>query len=178
MRTTVTNIALLTGLAVVVGTTTLFWLNRSSKPTSPRIVFADYILVEKAARQLTLFANDRVVKTYRIALGGNPIGHKLEEGDQRTPEGIYTIDWRNPESDYHLSLHVSYPEERDCISAAQRGVPAGYDIMIHGLPNGTDPAQTFHPATDWTSGCIAVTDAEMDEIWALVPDGTTIEIRG
>jgi murein L,D-transpeptidase YafK len=169
-------------MTLILGALLLFgavvWMNRSSMRQKHTAVFADYILVEKSAHRLTLFANDRVLKTYRVALGGNPLGHKQEEGDQRTPEGIYTIDWRNTESDYHLSLHISYPEERDCVAAAARGVPPGCDIMIHGLPNDVDwKTRLRHPEVDWTAGCIAVTDAEMDEIWAAVPDGTTIEIR-
>jgi murein L,D-transpeptidase YafK len=155
----------------------LLWMNRKTGHPAASAVFADYILVEKSARRLTLFANDRVLKTYSVALGGNAVGHKQQEGDQRTPEGIYTIDWRNPESDYHLSLHISYPEERDCVSAAQRGVPPGCDIMIHGRPNGHGTTDLRDVTGDWTAGCIAVTDPEMEEIWAMVPDGTTIEIR-
>jgi murein L,D-transpeptidase YafK len=94
----------------------------------------------------------------------------------KTPEGVYTIDYRNPNSDYHLALHISYPSEGDNTRAAQRGVNAGFDIMIHGLPNGSR-STGFHPVTDWTAGCIAVTDEEIEEMYRVTPDGTPIEIR-
>src|SRR5207245_11317238 len=95
----------------------------------------DRILVQKSARQLSIFADGKELKSYRVALGRNPVGAKEQEGDMKTPEGIYTIDWRNPESDYHLSLHVSYPSNEDNARAAERGVNAGFDIMIHGITN-------------------------------------------
>ena len=94
----------------------------------------------------------------------------------KTPEGVYTIDYRNPKSDYHLALHISYPSAEDTARAAQRGFDAGFDIEIHGLPNGRGSAD-FHPMTDWTAGCIAVTDEEIEELYRVTPDGTTVEIR-
>ena len=118
-----------------------------------------------------------MLKTYHVALGRNPIGAKEQEGDNKTPEGIYTIDYRNPKSDYHLALHISYPSAEDITRAAQRGVNAGFDIMIHGLPNGQDRIGAAHRQKDWTAGCIAVTDEEIDELYRVTPDGTTIEIR-
>lgn len=126
---------------------------------------------------MSIFREGKKLKTYRVALGGNPIGHKQQEGDMRTPEGIYTINGRNPNSDYHLSLRISYPSDEDNASAAARGVPAGFDIMIHGIKNGDGWIGAFHRRKDWTAGCIAVTDREMDEIWRATPDGTTVEIR-
>jgi murein L,D-transpeptidase YafK len=139
-------------------------------------VLATSIHVLKAARQMTLLRDGQVIKRYAIALGGSPIGHKQREGDRRTPEGSYTISGRNPKSSYHLSLRISYPSEADRARAAAHHIPPGSDIMIHGLPNGMGSLGAKHRETDWTDGCIAVTDAEMEEIWALVPDGTPIRI--
>jgi murein L,D-transpeptidase YafK len=143
----------------------------------PRDVIADRILVEKAARRLTLLRDGTPLKTYRVALGGEPIGPKEQEGDLRTPEGIYRIDLHKEDSDYHRALHVSYPEQRDIERAGAAGVPPGSDIMVHGLPNGRGWIGAFHRRNDWTAGCIAVTDLEIEEIWRAVPDGTPIEIR-
>ena len=102
---------------------------------------------------------------------------KQEEGDMKTPEGIYKIDGRNPQSSFHLALHVSYPSAEDAKRAAAQGVSAGYDIMIHGIQNGHGWIGAFHRWKDWTAGCIAVTDEEIEELWRVTPDGTTIEIR-
>ena len=143
----------------------------------PRDAMADRVLVEKSARRLTLTRNGNAFKTYRMALGRAPIGAKEYEGDQRTPEGIYTIDFHKPDSDYHLALHISYPEPRDVDRAAAQGLSAGSDIMIHGLSNGRGWIGRFHRRSDWTAGCIAVTDFEIEEIYRAVPDGTPIEIR-
>jgi len=145
-------------------------------PLPPNIT-ASRIVVEKAARRLTLWSDGTSLKTYRVALGHAPIGPKEEEGDQRTPEGIYRIDFHKEDSDYHRALHVSYPEQRDIDRAAARGVSAGSDIMIHGIQNGKGWIGAFHRRTDWTAGCIAVTDFEIEEIWRAVSDGTPIEIR-
>ena len=138
---------------------------------------ADRILVEKAGRRLTLFAGGEVLKTYRIALGGNPVGPKERQGDNKTPEGIYTIDSRNRDSSYHLSLHISYPNEDDRRRARALGVAPGGDIMIHGIKNGFAWVGDAHAEVDWTRGCIAVTDEEIEEIERLAPDGTVVEIR-
>ncbi len=138
---------------------------------------ADKILIEKKARQLTLFSRGEVIKTYRIALGGNPVGPKERQGDNKTPEGTYTIESRNRGSAYHLSLRISYPNETDKKRAKNLGVSPGGDIMIHGIKNGFSWAGSFHAQTDWTKGCIAVTDEEMEEIERLVPNGTLVEIR-
>jgi len=110
-------------------------------------------------------------------LGRNPIGAKQEEGDMKTPEGIYRIDSRNPKSDYHLALHVSYPSEEDTARATERGVNAGFDIMVHGIRNGGGWIGAFHRMDDWTAGCIAMTDEEIEELWRVTPDETPIEIR-
>lgn len=144
-------------------------------PASP--LKADRIIVDKAARRLELRRGKEVLRSYRIALGWQPSGDKLREGDGRTPEGFYRIDWRNPDSSFYRSLHVSYPSEEDRAEAADAGVEPGGMIMIHGLPNGYSADLVGHPARDWTNGCIAVADHEMDEIWRLVDDGTQIIIR-
>lgn len=138
---------------------------------------ADYVLVEKAKRRLTLWRDRRVIREYEIRLGRNPEGPKLRSGDGRTPEGLYWIDGRNPDSAYHLSLHISYPEPMDVVQAREAGADPGDAIVIHGLPDGVRNALRVHRLTDWTEGCIAVTNAEIEEIWQLVPDGTPIEIQ-
>jgi len=143
----------------------------------PHDAVADRIVVEKSARRLTLFQNGRVLKTYSVALGRAPVGPKEYEGDQRTPEGNYTIDFHKPDSDYHLALHISYPEQRDIDRAAVQGLSAGSDIMIHGLPNGRGWIGRFHRRSDWTAGCMAVANFEIEEIYRAVPDGTPIELR-
>jgi murein L,D-transpeptidase YafK len=124
-----------------------------------------------------LFSKGDVLKTYRIALGGNPEGPKERQGDNKTPEGIYFIDARNRDSQYHLSLHISYPNEHDKQRAKELGVSPGGDIMIHGIKNGFSWVGDAHAETDWTKGCIAVTDGEIEEIEKLVPNGTIVEIR-
>ena len=138
---------------------------------------ADKVLVEKKERRLTLFSKGEIIKSYPIALGGNPVGPKVMQGDNKTPEGIYTIDSRNSNSEYHLSLRISYPNEKDKMRAKELGVSPGGDIMIHGIKNGLAWVGASHAKFDWTKGCIAVTDQEMQEIYRLVPNGTTIEIR-
>jgi len=138
---------------------------------------ADKVLIEKRERRLTLLSKGGVIKTYKIALGGDPVGPKERQGDNKTPEGTYTIDSRNGNSGYHLSLHISYPNERDKMRAKELNVSPGGDIMIHGIKNGLAWVGNLHAGIDWTKGCIAVTDEEMEEIYKLVPNGTTVEIR-
>jgi len=138
---------------------------------------ADKILIEKKERRLTLISKGKVLKTYQIALGGNPNGPKERQGDNKTPEGTYVIDSRNKNSRYHLSLHISYPNEKDKQRAKQLGVSPGGDIMIHGIKNGFSWAGDLHTEVDWTKGCIAVTDEEIEEIDKVVPHGTIVEIR-
>jgi murein L,D-transpeptidase YafK len=136
----------------------------------------DRIVVAKSARQLSIFRGREKLKSYRIALGRNPIGAKEQEGDMKTPEGVYQIDNRKADSDYHLALHISYPSDDDNTRAAERGVSPGCDIEIHGLPNGHGWIGAFHRRKDWTAGCIALTDEEIEELWRVTPDGTAIEI--
>ena len=138
---------------------------------------ADKILIEKKERRLTLFSKGKVLKTYQIALGGNPHGPKERQGDNKTPEGTYVIDSRNRDSRYHLSLHLSYPNKKDKKRAKQLGVSPGGDIMIHGIKNGFSWVGDLHTGVDWTKGCIAVTDEEIEEIDKLAPNGTIVEIR-
>jgi murein L,D-transpeptidase YafK len=138
---------------------------------------AIHILVEKSARQLSLLRDDAILKTYRIGLGSDPVGPKSREGDNRAPEGIYAIDFKNDASRFHLSLRDSYPDANDRAGATAAGVSPGGDIMIHGLPNGLGWLGAALGAYDWTDGCIAVTNAEIEEIWSLVETGTSIEIR-
>jgi len=140
-------------------------------------VKADRIVVEKAARRLSLLDHGRVVKTYRVALGSNPIGAKTREGDGKTPEGIYKIDHRNPYSKYHLALHVSYPNASDVARARRLRVRPGGEIMIHGVPNRWRALGAAIQLTDWTAGCISVSNHDIDEIWNAVPNGTVVEIR-
>ncbi len=138
---------------------------------------ADKILIEKKARRLVLLSKGEELKTYKIALGGNPVGPKERQGDNKTPEGTYIIDSRNKSSRYHLSLHISYPNEKDKKRAKELGVSPGGDIMIHGIKNGFSWVGDFHTEVDWTKGCIAVTDDEIEEINKLTPNGTIVEIR-
>ena len=161
-------------LAVAVALPTPLSANR---PPRGQDTIADRIVVAKADRTLSLYRRNRLLRTYRIALGWAPIGHKEQEGDGRTPEGTYVIDAKKRNSAFHRALHISYPNAQDKRRARQRGVSPGGDIMIHGLPNGMDVIKTAHPRSDWTAGCIAVTNSEIEEIWRLVPVGTPIEIR-
>lgn len=138
---------------------------------------ADKVLIEKRERRLTLLSKGEILKTYKIALGGNPIGPKERQGDSKTPEGVYIIDSRNRNSQYHLSLRISYPNEKDKKRAKELGVSPGGDIMIHGIKNGLSWVGDLHTGVDWTKGCIAVSDEEIEEIDRLVPIGTIVEIR-
>ena len=138
---------------------------------------ADFVLVDKSERSLSLLKNGKVIRSYRVALGRNPSGPKVMEGDGRTPEGQYRIDSRNAASGFYRALHISYPNAADRERANQTGVSPGGDIMIHGMKNGLGWIGRLHRLVDWTNGCIAVTDEEMREIWSAVPDNTAIEIR-
>ncbi|WP_346914214.1 L,D-transpeptidase family protein [uncultured Roseibium sp.] len=138
---------------------------------------ADRVVVFKGERVLELMAGDVTLKRYTVSLGREPVGAKQREGDGRTPEGRYRIDYRNPASGYHLALHISYPDAQDRARARKAGVSPGGDIMIHGMRNGYGWIGSLHRLVDWTNGCIAVTDTEMDEIWRAVANGTEIEIR-
>jgi tetratricopeptide (TPR) repeat protein len=137
----------------------------------------DKILIEKKARRLLLISRGEVIKTYKIALGGDPEGQKERQGDHKTPEGTYFIDAKNRNSQYHLSLRISYPNETDRKRAMALGVAPGGDIMIHGIKNGFGWVGDAHAEIDWTKGCIAVTNEEIEEIDKIAPIGTVVEIR-
>lgn len=145
------------------------------KPATP--VRADSVVVEKAARRLTLFYQGEPVRVYFVALGRNPVGDKVQRGDLRTPEGLFTIEGRNPQSKYYKALRISYPDVRHASRAAKLGVSAGGDIMIHGLGGQVAKLGAGHRLKDWTEGCIAVTNEEIDELFAAVPVGSPIEIK-
>ena len=137
----------------------------------------DKVIINKAKRELLLMHAGNTVKSYRVALGRNPVGPKTKQGDGKTPEGVYSISGRNPASAFHRALRVSYPNSADRAQAKRLGVAPGGDIMIHGLPNGREYIGKAHRLSDWTEGCIAVTNAEMEEIWGLVHNGTRVEIN-
>lgn len=148
----------------------------ATSKTSPALI-ADSIVVEKGLRRLTLYRNGEPVKEYRVALGKNPSGRKVQIGDFKTPEGTYFIEGRNSQSSYYRALRISYPDMMDKLRAQSLGLTAGGDIMIHGLPTGRELIGAYHRTTDWTEGCIAVTNQELDEIWAAIPDGAPIQIK-
>jgi murein L,D-transpeptidase YafK len=154
------------------------WLSGCAVKPLPEPEFADRVVVRKGERILQLLSEDRVFRHYRINLGDAPVGHKMQEGDERTPEGDYLLDWRNPNSRFHKSIHVSYPNEQDRLVARALGLDPGGMIMIHGRPNWLKPGPLVkdYEELDWTDGCIAVSNAAMDEIWARVRDGTPITI--
>lgn len=147
------------------------------EPRLPQSAKADNVIVLKGQRRLLLLHGDKTLKVYTVVLGREPHDHKVREGDGRTPEGTYRLDSRNPRSRFHLALHISYPNESDRARAVAAGASPGGDIMIHGLPNGLGWIGKLHRFIDWTDGCIAVTNREMEEIWRAVDDGTPIEIR-
>jgi murein L,D-transpeptidase YafK len=148
----------------------------NSEMIIPDSVKVDSVAVFKSGRKLTLYSNGKEVKTYSVSLGKNPVGHKEKEGDKKTPEGSYILDRRLENSKYHLAIHISYPNEQDKLNAERLGVSPGGDIMLHGLPNRLEFLEDYYANTDWTDGCIAVSNDEMDEIWKLVEDGTPITI--
>ena len=137
----------------------------------------DKLVVYKNRRQMEAWSGDTLLKTYTISLGRSPKGHKQFEGDFKTPEGIYTINARNPKSGYHKNLGVSYPNDSDRTYAESMGKSPGGDIKIHGLRNGRSYIGKFHRWKDWTAGCIAVTDQEIDELYTSVIKDAVIEIR-
>ena len=148
-----------------------------SAMSKPKQYDADSIVLDKSERTLTMYSRGVKVKEYDVALGKNPVGAKVRRGDGRTPEGLYYINAHNPASKYHLSLRLSYPNARDRANAARRGVTPGGDIMIHGLPTAFASVGALHRQQDWTEGCIAVTNDEIEEIWRAVPNGARILIK-
>lgn len=170
-------------LTLLVGTAALSLVgaadsSRASKPAAVAASFsADSIVVEKQAHRLSLYHNGSLVKTYLVALGQQPVGDKERRGDNRTPEGLFYIEARNPNSRYHRALRISYPDAAHRARAQSLGVSPGGDIMIHGLPARQAWVGAAHRDFDWTEGCIAVTNAEIEEIWSAVPIGTPIHIK-
>ena len=146
-------------------------------PAFASVVKADKIVVIKGKRVMLLMNNGEILKVYRISLGKQPVGHKSRQGDQKTPEGTYVIDSRITDSKFYLALHISYPNNSDIKNAQGLGVDPGGNIMIHGTGDEYDWMGKFHNVVDWTDGCIAVTNDEIEEIWKFVDDGTVIEIR-
>lgn len=138
---------------------------------------ADEVIIDKSDRELYLLKDGEILKTFKIALGIQPEGDKQKEGDFRTPEGRYLLDTRNPNSDYFLSIHVSYPDAGDRREARELGVDPGGAIMIHGQPNTPSRSETYYGTQDWTNGCIAVANSDMIDIWLMTGDNTPIEIR-
>lgn len=138
---------------------------------------ADSIVVEKGERKLTLFYRGLPLKSYGVALGRNPVGDKERQGDGRTPEGVFHIQGHNANSKYHLALRISYPDLAHIMRAEALGEEVGGDIMLHGLPNGFENVGAAHRDENWTEGCVALTNQEIEEIWRAVPNGTPIEIK-
>ncbi|KRG34926.1 MULTISPECIES: murein L,D-transpeptidase family protein [unclassified Psychrobacter] len=173
------------GLTTIMSTSAIGYVKTASsdakstgnngQPISSMVVI-DKVFVDKSDRILQLLSGDQVIKSYRIALGDSPVGHKQQQGDERTPVGAYILDYKNENSIAHRSIHISYPNAADKARARSRGVHPGGDIMIHGQMNGFGHLAWINQQRDWTDGCIAVTDNEMDEIMAAVKVGTSIEI--
>ena len=153
----------------------VFLAGSSAAQQAESLPTADFVLVDKSDRMLTLYSGGKPYRNYTgLQFGASPQGHKRFEGDERTPEGRYTIDYANPDSSYWLSLHISYPTAADRAYAAARGRSPGGAIFIHGQPNWLPLGRL---PGDWTDGCIALSNAEIEELWQMVPDGTPIEIR-
>ena len=175
--------AVLLALAIVAAPLTV--RAESPLPTSalltpsvePALPMADRVLVQKGERKLQLLRNGEVLRTYKIALGLRPEGHKEYEGDFRTPEGQYKLSRRNPNSEYFLSIQIDYPNDRDVKRARRLGQRPGGAIMIHGQPNVPRKPRDYYSNVDWTEGCIAVSNSDMVEIWLMTPPDTPIEIR-
>lgn len=166
------------GSVVIAAILVLLWaVNRPVDPPLADGITADFILVEKSAHRMTLYADGQEIRSYRVSLGRGGPAPKQREGDRLVPEGRYHIDARNPASAYHLSLKISYPDAADQAAAAARSESAGSNIMIHGIRNGLGWLGRAHLLVNWTAGCVAVTNSEMEEIWRVVPNGTPIEIR-
>ena len=163
MRTFVIGILLLTSLPFALG----------AKPG----VGVDRVVVYKLQRRLVLLSHGKELRSYKVALGGEPNGPKVRQGDHRTPEGSYALDSQNGNSHFYKAFHISYPNSKDIAAARKLGVSPGGDIMLHGLPKEYAFVGKAHTLHDWTDGCIAVSNEEIDEIWKLVRVGTPIEIK-
>jgi murein L,D-transpeptidase YafK len=148
-------------------------LRNASAAISP----VELVVVYKSQQLMQLLKGNEVVRSYQVALGRNPLGHKQKAGDCRTPEGTYCIDRHKKHSRFYKALHISYPNRQDLAAARNHDRSPGGDIMIHGLPKGFEDLADSHFMRNWTKGCIAVNNAEMDEIWQLIADGTPIVIK-
>jgi murein L,D-transpeptidase YafK len=137
---------------------------------------ADMVRVVKSKKRLHLIKDERVFATFRVKFGANPKGHKVQQGDERTPEGLYYLTYKNANSAYYKSIHISYPNGQDKENARKLGVDPGGDIMIHGQPNGYEWATFFMQMVNWTDGCVALTNSDMDKVWDAIEPGTPIEI--
>lgn len=167
----------ITGLTIsliFLGLTVYYFYPETKLPADAQI---DKLVVYKSKRQLQAYSNGQLLKTYKISLGGQPIGDKEFQGDKKTPEGLYIINNKNPNSGYHKNLGISYPDKDDIENAKRLGKPTGGDVKIHGLRNKAGFINKFHRWYDWTLGCIAVTDQEIDELYNSVKVGTQIEIK-
>lgn len=165
-------------IAIIVFVIALAFYNYWPEQKLPSDVKIDYLLVDKSKRIMKVYSNGQLLKTYKISIGKNPIGHKVFEGDNKTPEGIYTINDRNPNSAYHKNLGISYPNLADREKAKQLGKSPGGDIKIHGLPDGAFAIiNKFHRFFGWTNGCILVTNNEVDELYNAVLPNAKIEIK-
>jgi murein L,D-transpeptidase YafK len=151
--------------------------SRTARLRDSDLPIATHVVVHKAQRRLEIFQGDEQLREFRIALGGDPTGHKMFEGDSRTPEGRYMLGARNPRSEFFLSMHVSYPNAADTARARKMGRRPGGLIMVHGQPNEPKRSARYYESEDWTDGCIALTNADMMEFWLLVPSNTPIDIR-
>ncbi len=169
------TITLLVIAIIFITSAAWFYLHPPQK--IPSNIKVDKILVEKSARRLHVQSAGKTIVSYPISLGGRPKGDKQCEGDNKTPEGEYILDWRNPDSVAYKSLHISYPNEDDRREAVELGCSPGGSIMIHGIAGGWGWIGRFHRFDDWTQGCVAVTNEEMEQLWWAVEDGTPIEIK-
>ena len=166
---------ILLSLLFIIPLTLIIWANVDlNRPSTPQK--ADKVIVFKAKRILQLIKNNKVIFQCKVSLGDAPIGQKEREGDEKTPEGNYTLDWRK-KSLFHKAIHVSYPNKTDIKNASKKGFSPGGFIMIHGIKNGWSWIGKLHLLDDWTNGCIAVTNSEMDIIWNQVENNTPIEIK-
>jgi murein L,D-transpeptidase YafK len=167
---------LILGAAVAIAAAGAIWANA---PTTalPADSKADLLVVEKAQRKLLAYSHGVLLRAYSVSLGREPIGPKLRQGDRRTPEGQYFVDAHNPTSSFHRALHVSYPSAADVVRARSAGYDPGGEIMVHGIHYGLGWIGRAHRFVDWTVGCVAVTDPEIEELYRIVPDGTRIDLR-
>jgi murein L,D-transpeptidase YafK len=164
------------GLVATIAAAGVIWANTQPAPL-PIDAKADLLVVEKAQRKLLVYSHGVLLRSYSVSLGRNPIGPKLRQGDRRTPEGQYFVDAHNPASLFHRALHISYPSAGDVARARSAGYDPGGEIMVHGIHNGLGWIGRAHRLADWTVGCVAVTDPEIEELYRIVPDGTRIDLR-